>query len=986
MADSLSLIALNNNLDFNWNVSEPIHTWAGIMLNADGCVESLDIAPRGGTLPEEIGNLSALVYLDLSESDLAGRLPSGLSDLTNLSYLNLSQNNLEGTIPGSIASLVNLEYLDLSDNNFEGLIPDEIWDLSNLTHLALGGNRSLSGTIPPMIGQMINLKHLAISGTQLNGTLPPEIGNLVNLEFLFMENNRLLGELPEEIGNMTRLTRLHLNRNGFTGNIPASITALSELEAIYVNSNEMSGALPDLSGMTLLNTLAIGDNRFTFSGIEENLSIPNFTYAPQANAEMTLSDGTLTMFAGEAGQFGQNAYSWYRDGQLIAVTTEANTWQVSESGTYYCKVVNSPITKPDMMGKDLVLISVPVYFDQFLGAVFPGDINHDGIANITDVLPWGIVYGSTGEVRQNATSLWEPQASTNWSLNVDNINAKYIDCNGDGEINLADIDIIMDNYGESYPYQTRNYNNTDAKLYAHYNSLEVYNDSFAVQLDIYLEGNDNEMATVHGVSFNIQHRSIIGDGIDHLYALPAASPSWLGSIENDLMTFHHDEISENRTGIAITRTDGQEVTGTGQIASVKIMLTKGTELPERLSIDLTDIYAIDAGGKYSKIAAQQLEIIGLQNIGQTGLAYTINSNHVSCSTLGNAEITIINESTPPYTYGWSTGGNTANITDLIPGVYGVDVFDATGAALSGIFIVDGSAPISIIPTIIHTSNNAYNGEIDLIITGGDGDYTIDWSTGESDPAIENLSVGEYSVEITDGAGCTGNFDFFVGDAPVPFTLRMLMQGAYDTTMLLMNDALRANNLIPDVDPYLFSTEAPPSAFDDNNNDAVVDWLHIQLRDDQDASRLQAERTVFIQRDGDIVDIDGASIPEFEGIVHGLYNIVIQHRNHLPVMSPVPFLLGEGGLVYDFTQQDAYTGNGTGFGQKEIFPGVWCMYSGDGDQTFEIGGNDKTIWVDINGENPVYKIADYNMDGDVNGNDKSIWFNNNGISSRVPKVE
>ena len=103
------------------------------------------------------------------------------------------------------------------------------------------------------------------------------------------------------------------------------------------------------------------------------------------------------------------------------------------------------------------------------------------------------------------------------------------------------------------------------------------------------------------------------------------------------------------------------------------------------------------------------------------------------------------------------------------------------------------------------------------------------------------------------------------------------------------------------------------------------------------------------------------------------------------MSPAPFLLNEGGLIYDFSQQNSYTGS-AGFGQLELTPGTWVMYGGDGDQTFEIAGPDKTIWTYINGTFSVYDSADYNLDGDAAGSDKSIWFNNNGISSRVPKVE
>jgi len=65
-----------------------------------------------------------------------------------------------------------------------------------------------------------------------------------------------------------------------------------------------------------------------------------------------------------------------------------------------------------------------------------------------------------------------------------------------------------------------------------------------------------------------------------------------------------------------------------------------------------------------------------------------------------------------------------------------------------------------------------------------------------------------------------------------------------------------------------------------------------------------------------------------------------------------------------------------------------MFCCDGNQqdipSFDINGNDKTIWFDNNGFFDLYIPADYNMDGDINGADKAIWSENNGISSRVPK--
>jgi len=105
------------------------------------------------------------------------------------------------------------------------------------------------------------------------------------------------------------------------------------------------------------------------------------------------------------------------------------------------------------------------------------------------------------------------------------------------------------------------------------------------------------------------------------------------------------------------------------------------------------------------------------------------------------------------------------------------------------------------------------------------------------------------------------------------------------------------------------------------------------------------------------------------------------------MTPQPVDIINRTLTYDFRLADSYK-DATSSGQKEILPGTWVMFAGDGDQSdfpsFDIKGTDKTLWLNDNGIFQQYIIPDYNLDGDVNGADKAMWDLNNGVSSRVPK--
>jgi internalin A len=100
-------------------------------------------------------------------------LPESIGKLVNLTYLDLSVNQLT-TIPESTGKLVNLTYLDLSVNQLT-TIPKSIDKLVKLIKLFL--NNNLLTTLPESIGKLVNLQYLYLDGNQLT-TLPKSILNV----------------------------------------------------------------------------------------------------------------------------------------------------------------------------------------------------------------------------------------------------------------------------------------------------------------------------------------------------------------------------------------------------------------------------------------------------------------------------------------------------------------------------------------------------------------------------------------------------------------------------------------------------------------------------------------------------------------------------------------------------------------------------------------------------------------------------------------
>ncbi|KAI3805137.1 hypothetical protein L1987_27218 [Smallanthus sonchifolius] len=85
--------------------------------------------------------------LDLNGLSLEGVLAPEIGNLTHLRCLVLSQNKFSGVIPKELGELMMLEVLDLRDNNFSGHIPSELGRMHSLKRLLLCNN-NLEGSIP----------------------------------------------------------------------------------------------------------------------------------------------------------------------------------------------------------------------------------------------------------------------------------------------------------------------------------------------------------------------------------------------------------------------------------------------------------------------------------------------------------------------------------------------------------------------------------------------------------------------------------------------------------------------------------------------------------------------------------------------------------------------------------------------------------------------------------------------------------------------
>ncbi|MDA0882597.1 MAG: PKD domain-containing protein, partial [Bacteroidetes bacterium] len=144
--------------------------------------------------------------------------------------------------------------------------------------------------------------------------------------------------------------------------------------------------------------------------------------------------------------------------------------------------------------------------------------------------------------------------------------------------------------------------------------------------------------------------------------------------------------------------------------------------------------------------------VQINNIG----APVIDSSYVTQSTCDNGNLgaagVFISGGTGTYTYNWGTGlPNASSVNNLSPGNYVLNVVDQAQCLVSfGFTIINAVAPT--IDTAIlsdATCSGVNNGTIDLVLSGGSGSYSYQWSTGEISQDISNLSAGSYTLILTD---------------------------------------------------------------------------------------------------------------------------------------------------------------------------------------------------------------------------------------------
>ena len=306
------------------------------------------------------------------------------------------------------------------------------------------------------------------------------------------------------------------------------------------------------------------------------------------NDTITICLGGATFL--DLGPGGGNTYLWqnFTDtlGNITAVNTGGQTLLVSQPGTYtatatfpLCGVINSIFT----IGIDTSCIT----------DVWPGDCNYDQTASNDDLLNIGLSYNTSGPVRPAANINWIAQPAPDWqNYFTAGINFKHSDCDGNGTIDSADVQAILQNYGLVHPLKPADEQSIQSITPSIYLTADVDTAGLSdvINITVNLGTASVPVDSIYGIAFSITYEQFL---VDTNSATTDFSASWIGIPGSNAITLEKHFSSQGFSDLAITRRNQSNIfNGDGPIAVMTIVTTDNLSGKTLMNLKLMDIRAI----------------------------------------------------------------------------------------------------------------------------------------------------------------------------------------------------------------------------------------------------------------------------------------------------------------------------------------------------------------------------------------------------------
>ncbi len=266
------------------------------------------------------------------------------------------------------------------------------------------------------------------------------------------------------------------------------------------------------------------------------------------------------------------------------------------------------------------------------------------------------------------------------------------------------------------------------------------------------------------------------------------------------------------------------------------------------------------------------------------------------------------------------------------------------------------------------AKNVNISEVTLI---SENQYIVKISSSNSEIGLVSLQLKEDSdiKDLSENVIVFSEFEaYFLNNISLlsnSLIAKMFIEGAYNVNSGMMNDDLRIKGFIPLNSPYSDALIVSQNVLNISGQNAIVDWVWIEIRSNSNESSNEFATSALIQRDGDIVDIDGVSAVKIELPV-GSYYVVLSHRNHLGVRTNDYVLFSGADVNINLSNNSALV-LGDLNAIKVMSDGTFALFAGDYNGDGQIQNTDKNAVEPLRGISG-YRNADIDMNGEIQNSD------------------
>ena len=238
----------------------------------------------------------------------------------------------------------------------------------------------------------------------------------------------------------------------------------------------------------------------------------------------------------------------------------------------------------------------------------------------------------------------------------------------------------------------------------------------------------------------------------------APNDAWIGSMNPQCGISNAVQltVSSTPTGCGATCTGTATVNISGGVAPYTIDWSNGgsTTTISNLCAATYTVEVTDAGG------CSSTEQIVVSNNTST-VSLQVNASDETCA--GNCDGTVsttVSGGAAPYSYAWSTGGVSSNLTGLCPDNYSVTVTDQNGCSAAGSATVNAGTTIQ--DATISTAGpfTTTDAPVQFSAASSGGTWSADCGTCITSAGVfspQNVAAGTYEICYTIGSGaCTSN--------------------------------------------------------------------------------------------------------------------------------------------------------------------------------------------------------------------------------------